>query len=152
MALVRDFNLEYGAGIPKIGYAGYDNMYTGLTQDPSSTLYTPTQNNSGFGWNNQTLGTVFSGLNTLTGLANAYMGYKAYGLAKDQFRFQKGLANRQLANQAKMINNAYDTAAQVAAGMRGSLNADGTIGMTDKAIVDQYAARAKERHVDGSPI
>lgn len=152
MALVRDFNLEYGADMPKIGYAGYDNMYTGLTQDPSSTLYTPAQKNSGFGWNNQTLGTVFSGLNALTGLANAFMGYKAYGLAKDQFRFQKGLANRQLANQAKMINNAYDTAAQVAAGMRGSVNADGTIGMTDKAIVDQYAARAKERHVDGSPI
>lgn len=111
-----------------------------------------TNNNSDFGWNNKTLGTVFSGLNALTGLANAFMGYKAYGLAKDQFRFQKGLANRQLANQAKMINNAYDTAAQVAAGMRGSVNADGTIGMTDKAIIDQYAARAKERHVDGSPI
>ena len=124
--------------------------YKPITPTIEQTLTQP--NTSDFGWNNQTLGTVFSGLNALTGLANAFMGYKAYGLAKDQFRFQKGLANRQLANQAKMINNAYDTAAQVAAGMRGSVNADGTIGMTDKAIVDQYAARAKERHVDGSPI
>ena len=124
--------------------------YKPVTPTVEQTLAQP--NTSDFGWNNQTLGTVFSGLNALTGLANAFMGYKAYGLAKDQFRFQKGLANRQLANQAKMINNAYDTAAQVAAGMRGSVNADGTIGMTDKAIVDQYAARAKERHVDGSPI
>lgn len=124
--------------------------YKPIAPTVEQTLAQP--NTSDFGWNNQTLGTVFSGLNALTGLANAFMGYKAYGLAKDQFRFQKGLANRQLANQAKMINNAYDTAAQVAAGMRGSVNADGTIGMTDKAIVDQYAARAKERHVDGSPI
>ena len=124
--------------------------YKPITPTVEQTLAQPNTND--FGWNNQTLGTVFSGLNALTGLANAFMGYKAYGLAKDQFRFQKGLANRQLANQAKMINNAYDTAAQVAAGMRGSVNADGTIGMTDKAIVDQYAARAKERYVDGRPI
>ena len=126
--------------------------YTPVTPTVNQTLAQPNVGDDAFGWNNKTLGTVFSGLNALTGLANAFMGYKAYGLAKDQFRFQKGLANRQLANQAKMINNAYDASAQVAAGMRGSLNADGTIGMTDKAIVDQYAARAKERHVNGSPI
>ena len=85
MAFVRDFDLDYGTAMPKIGYTNYDSMYTGLTKDPSSTLYTPVQNKSDFGWNNETLGTVFSGLNALTGLANAYMGYKAYGLAKDQF-------------------------------------------------------------------
>lgn len=124
--------------------------YKPVTPAVEQTLAQPSS--SDFGWNNQTLGTVFSGLNALTGLANAFMGYKAYGLAKDQFRFQKGLANRQLANQAKMINNAYDTSAQVAAGMIGSRNADGTYGMTDQAIIDRYATKAKERHVDGSPI
>ena len=33
-------------------------------------------------------------LQGLSGLANAYMGYKNYKLAKEQFGFQKGLANR----------------------------------------------------------
>lgn len=111
-----------------------------------------TSNQSDFGWNNKTLGTVFGGLQALSGLANAFLGYKAYGLAKDQFRYQKGLANRNLANQAKIINNTYDNAAQVAAGMIGSRDSSGNYGMTNQAIVDTYANKAKEKHVDGSPI
>ena len=47
------------------------------------------------------------GIQGLSGLANAYMGYKNYLLAKDQFNYQKGLANRNLANQAKIINNKF---------------------------------------------
>lgn len=104
------------------------------------------------GWNIPTLNAAFQGMNVLTGLANAYMGYKNYKLAKDQFGFAKAVTNRTIANQAKQINNQYDTAAQVAAGMIGSKDAQGNYGMTDQAIIDQYAARAKERYVDGSPI
>lgn len=97
-------------------------------------------------------------LQGLSGLANAYMGYKNYKLAKKQFGFQKGLANRNLANQAKVINNTYDNAAQVAAGMIGggsynpATDSQGSYGMTDQAIVDRYAQKAKEKHVDGSPV
>ena len=68
------------------------------------------------------------GIQGLSGLANAYMGYKNYLLAKDQFNYQKGLANRNLANQAKIINNTYDTAAQVAAGMIGGRDSLGNYG------------------------
>ena len=32
------------------------------------------------------------GIQGLSGLANAYMGYKNYQLAQEQFKFQKGLA------------------------------------------------------------
>lgn len=97
-------------------------------------------------------------LQGLSGLANAYMGYKNYKLAKEQFGFQKGLANRNLANQAKVINNTYDNAAQVAAGMIGggsynpATDTQGSFGMVDQATVDQYAKKAKEKHVDGSSI
>ena len=97
-------------------------------------------------------------LQGISGLAGAYMGYKNYKLAKEQFGFQKGLANRNLANQAKVINNTYDNAAQVAAGMIGggsynpATDTQGSFGMTDQAVVDKYAEKAKEKHVDGSPI
>ena len=115
---------------------------------------TPTQNTqpnglSGFG---STIGNIGLGLQGLSGLANAYLGFKALDQAKKQFSFQKGLANRNLANQAKVINNTYDNAGQVAAGMIGSVNSDGSFGTTPQAIVDQYASEAKKKHVDGSPI
>jgi hypothetical protein len=97
-------------------------------------------------------------LQGIGGLASAYMAHKNYKLAKEQFGFQKGLANRNLANQAKVINNGYDNAAQVAAGMIGggsynpATDSQGSYGMTDQAIVDRYSEKAKEKHVDGNPV
>ena len=97
-------------------------------------------------------------LQGLGGLANAYTAYKGLQLAQDQFKYQKGLANRNLANQSKIINNSYDNAAQVAAGMIGggsynpATDSQGNYGMTDQAIVDRYAQKAKDKHVDGSPV
>lgn len=90
------------------------------------------------------------GIQGLSGLANAYMGYKNYQLAQEQFKFQKGLARRNLANQAKIINNTYDTAAQVAAGMIGGRDSFGNFGFTDQNIVDRYANAAKDKHVSGT--
>ena len=80
------------------------------------------------------------------GLQNYRLAKKQLGLAREQFAFEKGLANRNIANQAKLINTQYDNAAQVAAGMMGSG------GMTNQAIVDRYAQKAKEQYVDASPI
>ena len=97
-------------------------------------------------------------LQGIGGLASAYMAHKNYKLAKKQFGFQKGLANRNLANQAKVINNSYDNAAQVAAGMIGggsynpATDSQGSYGMVDQNTVDKYAQKAKEKYVDGSPI
>ena len=110
--------------------------------------------NGGFGFNN--IGSLLSAgtgiMQGITGLGGLSMAKKNYKLAKKQFGFQKGLANRNLLNQAKIINNSYDNAAQVAAGMIGSRNADGSFGMTSQDIVNKYTNRAKEKHVDGSPI
>ena len=90
------------------------------------------------------------GIQGLSGLANAYMGYKNYQLAQEQFKFQKGLARRNLANQAKIINNTYDTAAQVAAGMIGGRDSSGNFGFTSQDVIDRYTNAAKDKHVSGT--
>ena len=97
-------------------------------------------------------------LQGLGGLASAYTAYKGLQLAKDQFKYEKGLANRNLANQSKIINTGYDNAAQASAGLIGGGSYDptkdtqGSYGMTDPAIVERYAQEAKKKYVDGSPI
>ena len=108
--------------------------------------------NGGFGFNN--IGSLLSAgtgiMQGITGLGGLSMAKKNYKLAKKQFGFQKGLANRNLLNQAKIINNSYDNAAQVAAGMIGggsynpATDSQGNYGMTDQAIIDRYAQKAKE--------
>ena len=131
------------------GYGGADNMYGDIA---NTNVPTPSTSSSGFGFNTGTLGAVAGGLQGLSGLAQAFVGMKNYELAQQQFKYQKGLANRNLANQAKIINNTYDNAAQVAAGMIGGKDVGGNYGFTDQAIVDDYAKKAKEKHVDGSAI
>lgn len=122
-----------------------------MFENETASMYT---NNRGglFGLSNDTLSGIGLGLQGLSGLASAYLGYKNYQLAQDQFKFQKGLANRNLANQAKMINNTYDNAAQVAAGMVGSKDNSGRYGFTRQDIIDSYANNAKQKYVNGSPI
>lgn len=152
MALIRDFDTEYGNGMAKIGYKGYDDMYNQLSMDSRSTLYNPNfGSGSGFNWQ-KGLSYGLAGLEALSGLANAFLGYKNYKLAKDQFGFEKAAMNRNIANQAQVINNAYDNAAQVAAGMIGGVDSAGNYGMVNQDIVNRYAANAEKKHVDGSRV
>ena len=143
---IDDSNSMFGSSS---GYNGVDSMYGDIA---NTNVPTPSTSSSGFGFNTGTLGVVTGGLQGLSGLAQAFVGMKNYELAQQQFKYQKGLANRNLANQAKIINNTYDNAAQVAAGMIGSKDTSGNYGFTDQAIVDDYAKKAKEKHVDGSAI
>ena len=143
---IDDSNSMFGSSS---GYNGVDSMYGDIA---NTNVPTPSTSSSGFGFNTGTLGVVTGGLQGLSGLAQAFVGMKNYELAQQQFKYQKGLANRNLANQAKIINNTYDNAAQVAAGMIGGKDASGNYGFTDQAIVDDYAKKAKEKHVDGSAI
>lgn len=145
---------DFVGPMPSVGLENFNGM-TGTLGDQSFTLDT-----QGSNWGN-IAGMVGAGagvLQGLGGLAGAYTAYKGLQLAKDQFKYQKGLANRNLANQAKIINNSYDNAAQVAAGMIGggsynpNTDSQGSYGMTDQAIVDRYAQKAREKHVDGSPV
>jgi len=145
---------DFVGPMPSVGLENFNGM-TGTLGDQSLTL-----NTQGSNWG-KALDYIGAGaglLQGLGGLANAYIAYKGLQLAKDQFEYQKGLANRNLANQAKIINNSYDNAAQVAAGMIGggsynpATDSQGSYGMTDQAIVDRYVQKAKEQHVDGSPV
>ena len=145
---------DFVGPMSSVGLENFNGM-TGTLGDQSFTLGT-----QGSNWGNTAsmIGAGAGILQGLGGLASAYTAYKGLQLAKDQFKFQKGLANRNLANQSKIINNSYDNAAQVAAGMIGggsynpATDSQGNYGMTDQAIVDRYAQKAKEQHVDGSPV
>ena len=143
---IDDSNSMFGSSS---GYNNADSMYGDIA---NTNIPAPSTSSSGFGFNTGTFGAVASGLQGLSGLAQAFVGMKNYELAQQQFKYQKGLANRNLANQAKIINNTYDNAAQVAAGMIGGKDASGNYGFTNQAIVDDYAKKAKEKHVDGSAI
>lgn len=143
---IDDSNSMFGSSS---GYNGVDSIYGDIA---NTNVPTPSTSSSGFGFNTGTLGVVTGGLQGLSGLAQAFVGMKNYELAQQQFKYQKGLANRNLANQAKIINNTYDNAAQVAAGMIGGKDVSGNYGFTNQAIVDDYAKKAKEKHVDGSAI
>ena len=143
---IDDSNSMFGSSS---GYNGVDSMYGDIA---NTNVPTPSTSSSGFGFNTGTLGVVTGGLQGLSGLAQAFVGMKNYELAQQQFKYQKGLANRNLANQAKIINNTYDNAAQVAAGMIGGKDVSGNYGFTNQTIVDDYAKKAKEKYVDGSAI
>ena len=60
------------------------------------------------------------GVQALSGLANAYVGYKGLGLAQDQFGFQKAAANRNLSNQAKLLNENRLNSTNVGLALAGS--------------------------------
>jgi len=100
---------------------------------------------SGWNWlgNNGIIPVGLAGLQTLGGLLDWQLGMQNYNLAKDAFEFQSALANRNLANQAKLINNRYDTAATVGAQLSGY--------DYDKALASQQN-QANKQHVDGSYI
>ena len=155
-------NSLYGINTSPINTSAYDfsinptrvanNGTWGIDLFGSNASVTPTgAGTNGMTWQ-QGLGYGLAGLQALSGLANAFIGYKNYKLAKEQFGLEKAAMNRNIANQAKVINNAYDNAAQVAAGMIGARDSAGNYGMTNQEVVDKYAANAQKKHVDGSRV
>lgn len=63
-------------------------------------------------------------------LANAWLGFKNYGLAKDSYAFNKDLTETNLANQAQLINNT------LASNYQARLNAGG--GNSKYASLEDY--------------
>ncbi len=49
-------------------------------------------------------GNVMAGFQALAGLTNAFTGMKSLDLAKDSFKFNKGVTETNLANQANTVN------------------------------------------------
>ena len=102
-------------------------------------------------WLSQNLGTIWNGLQTGLGIVGAYNAFQNRQLFEDQLDAQKAFWNRNIANQAKMINNEYDSHARIAAAQEGSYN-NGVVGTTSDGVAQEYMNRAKQKHVDGSPI
>lgn len=92
----------------------YTNPETNMTS--SGDLNAP-EGSSWLNADNMKMGA--QGLQALSGLANAYMGYKNYGLAKDQFNFEKALANANYVNAAKAYNTDLTNAANVGLALGG---------------------------------
>ena len=74
----------------------------------------------------------------------AYLGWENLGLAEDQFAFEKAAANRNIANQGKQVNNAYENASNVGLALGGGA-------MTPEQIAAEKAA-LRNRYVDTSAI
>ena len=93
---------------------GYQGKWFGGNNAVSP--YTPSvgENNNpwSMGWGQMGLGgkmqTVGTGIQALASLYDIYSGLKAQKLAKEQFNFQKGFALTNLANQAKLANQALE--------------------------------------------
>ncbi len=104
----------------------------------------------GFNWGSTLsgIGQGISGIMTgLTGIGQLYNAYQANELAKKQFAFEKAAYSTNLANQAKMINNSYDAAANISAQLGATTPGD-TLA-SSKAIAD-YKNKAKDQHVASS--
>lgn len=87
-------------------------------------------------WSKNNVGAIGSALQGAGGLANAYIGYKQYGLAKDAFKFQKKAYNRNIENQGKMINNQMENRLKVGLAMAGA--DDETKARELEALEDKY--------------
>ena len=141
------------------GYGGagtFSGFDLGSLRDPN---YMNSNTNNGVNWFGaggilSTIGDLgLLGLQGYTGLKSLSLANKQLGLANQQFDFEKGLANRNLSNQAKTINNYYDAAGQAAIGLLGGIDAlTGQTISPDAATVAKANENIKNSYVDGSPI
>ena len=81
------------------------------------------------------LGNIASGVNALTGIANAYLGYKNFGLAEKQFGAEKAIANANYINSAKSYNNNLQNTYEIGAANQANLTAAGMTASMDPAQV-----------------
>ena len=99
-------------------------------------------NSSMFGLASPTWRGIGSTLQGIGGLASSYLGYKQYGLAKDAFKFNKSLANRNLATQGQLINQQMLRDAEIGA------KASGLSDSEKEALIE----KVKSKYVDTTPI
>jgi hypothetical protein len=107
-----NFGSTYQPQQSMFGVQGLDTPQNPMDIDPNSFGAPGTEMN--FGNNNQppafgqgsTMGQNFmGGVQAFNGLANAYMGYKNYGLAKDQLAENKKQFSLNFNTQAGLVNN-----------------------------------------------
>lgn len=114
------------------------------------------KNNNGMGtdWFGQfgVLPTIGLGLQGLAGLGDIWMGWNNYNLAREAYDFQRALANRNLQNQGKIINDAFDRAGDVNAALVGNVDSNGWYGGVNDNALAASRDLAQRQHVDTSYI
>lgn len=103
-----DYSLMSGGGAAGVGGQGMTGASGGLgLQAPGFDILGQSRGGagSGLGFNIPTAQLGLQGLGTLTGL---YTGLKSLGMAKDQFNFQKEIANTNLNNSMSTFNNSLE--------------------------------------------
>ena len=101
---------------------------------------------------NSTFNTIGAGIGGLTDLAGLYFGAKQLKQAENQFRTNTEFANRNLANQSKLINNQLEAryrAALAAKGIDPATGGTSPTGSQQRESLDSYLARSR---VDGSAV
>jgi len=131
---------DYGKSVVGVGEVNDNGIITKSdTVNTSNTTDTNIGNTTAENWK-----AGASAVGAVAGIANAWLGYKNYKLAEKQFRYQKDLTNRNLENQALVINEQLDRRTAVGNSLAGRT-------LTEEQKQDRIAATNK-RHVDGSAI
>lgn len=126
-------------------------LYSGLSKQDlmdlhnmrNSFSYTDANGDTQYNWGN-IASAGLGGLQALTGLANTYGFFRNLGLAKKQFDLQKANMNRNIKNQAQLINNQLESHGNIAMGLAGT-----NLSASDRAAMSD---RIKSGYVDGSSI
>lgn len=126
------------------------NMFSGKGGDPLKTgsrdligLGGGDKGPKPFDWSDA-MNNFSMGAEGVMGLANAYTAYKQLGLMEDQLNFQKGLANRNIANSAATTNRQLTDRANMAAQMTSG---------AEYGTPEHLAAKERlTTKVDGSPV
>jgi hypothetical protein len=103
------------------------------------------------GFLNDLGGFAMKGLGAYTGLQQLGLAKDYLGLAKSEYGTNLGFANRNLANQAQLINNANDFATAQAIGLAGGSWGGQDLSLS-QAEQDRIRKESESKRVDGSPI
>ena len=95
---------------------------------------------------------INTGLGVGWGLYNIFRGNRQDDMMKRMLEHQIDLTNRNLYNQSMIVNNKYDSDANIAASMVGNLGNDGSVGLTSQNVYNAYQNEANKKHVNGNPI
>lgn len=134
---------RYGYTDPTTGQQGSIELNASQL-DAVNSPYAPASGASWFTENKDMINAGAQGLQALSGLANGYMASKNLKLAKDMFGFEKAATNRNIANQAQLVNNQIQNSGEVGMSLAGN-------------TMDPNARAARQAQLDtmkvsGSPV
>ena len=93
---------------------------------------------------------INTGIGLGLGALNFFNGQQALRNQEEAMELAEQQARANFANNAKLINNRYDSDARIAASMEGSIGRNGSVGLTSQAVRNARMDEANKRHVSGT--